>query len=230
MNGRLRENAATAAGQRVVAAAAAHDFDALADVFAEGYVEKIQDASRPAVRRDEMLVALRALLELPDALLETQPIATLGERLQLHHTHISASTGDEQPLVIDYISVIEVDADGRLVSTESFDVDRLGDAIVRLFERAAASSPGDADHVATVAEAVAGPGVRIDGVLALEDDALVVRRTETNDQRGGDTGERSSIALVQFDGGRITRSERFDTDDEQNALARLDEVRRSSDG
>ncbi len=44
----FRENAATVAGRQVVAALEARDFDALAALFADDYVEVIQRTAAPA--------------------------------------------------------------------------------------------------------------------------------------------------------------------------------------
>jgi hypothetical protein len=136
----IRENAATATGRRVMAAAEARDFDALADLFAADYTEHIQRPEQPAMQRDEVLAGLRALFEHADGQLQIEPMTTLGERLQLHRTHIAFRGADGEPSSIDYISVVEVDADGRLLRTEAFDVDRLDDAMARLHERDADSS------------------------------------------------------------------------------------------
>ena len=130
----FRENTATFLGRRVVAALAARDFDALEVLFAPGYVEVIQRAGNPPVPRDEMLHGIRALVETAGGTLTIEPIATLGDRLQLHHTRITVPTGDGDPEVIEYASVMVADHGGRLLRTEAFDVDRFDDAVARLEE------------------------------------------------------------------------------------------------
>ena len=129
----FRENGATVLGRRVVAALQERDFDALGELFAPDYVEVIQRAGGAPVPRGEMLRGIRMLVE-AGGTLTVEPIATLGDRLQLHHTRITVPTGDGEPNVIEYASVMVTDGRGRLVRTEAFDVDCLDDATARLEE------------------------------------------------------------------------------------------------
>jgi hypothetical protein len=130
----FRENTATVLGRRVVAALEAHDFDTLADLFAPDYVEVIQRPGNAPIPRDEMLRGIRALVETAGGMLTIDPIATLGERLQLHHTRITVPTADGEPAVIEYASVMVADRAGQLLRTEAFDLDRYDDATARLEE------------------------------------------------------------------------------------------------
>ena len=139
----FRENAATILGRRVVDALAARDFDALAELFDADYVEAVQRPGEVPVPRDEMLRGIRILVEAAGGTLTIEPVATLGERLQLHHTHIEVPTPDGDPHVIDYASVMEATANDQLLRTEAFELDRLDDAMARLCELGAHSSPGD---------------------------------------------------------------------------------------
>jgi len=132
--GAFRANTATELGRRVVAALDARDFDALADLFAPEYVEVIQRAGNAPIPRDEMLVGIRLLVETAGGSLTIEPLSTLGERLQLHHTRITVPTADGDPEVIEYASVMVADRTGRLLRTEAFDVDRFDDAAARLEE------------------------------------------------------------------------------------------------
>jgi hypothetical protein len=130
----FRDNAATITGQRVIAALEAHDFDTLATLFADDYVEVLQRNADTPIPRDDMLSGIRALVEGAGGGLEIDPIATRGERLQLHHTRITVPKRDGEADVIEYMSVMVADADGRLRRTEAFEVDRLDDATARLEE------------------------------------------------------------------------------------------------
>jgi hypothetical protein len=87
------------------------------------------------VDRDHALQGLHTLLDLEGVTLAIEPIATLGESLQMHRTHISGVGANQGSGTIDYISVIEVDSAGGLLRTESFAVDRLDDATTRMHER-----------------------------------------------------------------------------------------------
>src|SRR5262249_44707131 len=66
----------------------------------------------------------------------------------------------------------------------------------------------------------------IDDVLALRPDALVCRRTMlVTDRATGGPFEQEGIALWHFgDDGRATRLERFDVDQDDEALSRFDEL------
>jgi hypothetical protein len=128
------ENAATSAVRRVVAALAAHDFDALEDLFAADYVEEIQRPGQAPIPRAQVLPGLRMLVESVGGSLTMEPITTLGDRFQLHYTRITVPNGDGEANVIEYASVVEVDVEGRLLRTEAFEVDRMSDATARLHE------------------------------------------------------------------------------------------------
>ena len=130
----FRENAATRAGRRVVAALEAHDFDALAELFADDYVEVIQRNADTPIPRDEMLRGIRMLVEHAGGMLAIEEITTRGDRLQLHHTRITVPNPDGEADVVEYLSVMVADDEGRLTRTEAFDVDRRDDAVARLEE------------------------------------------------------------------------------------------------
>jgi len=130
----FRENTATHAGRRVIAALEAHDFDALAALFHDDYVEVIQRNADAPIPRDEMLRGIRLLVEEAGGMLAIEPIATRGEHLQLHHTRITVPKRDGGADVVEYMSVMAADDDGRLTRTEAFDVDRIDDATARLEE------------------------------------------------------------------------------------------------
>jgi hypothetical protein len=130
----LRENAATALGRRVVAALEARDFDALAELFAPEYVEVIQRPGQEPIPRDDMLRGIRMLVESGGSL-TIDPLATLGDRLQMHHTRITMPSTAGEPTVIEYASVVEAASDHQLLRTEAFDLDRIDDARARMVER-----------------------------------------------------------------------------------------------
>jgi len=130
----FHENSATRAGRRVVATLEARDFDTLATLFADDYVEVIQRNADTPIPRDEMLRGIRMLVEHASGTLAIDEITTRGDHLQLHHTRITVPKADGEPDVIEYLSVMMADRDGRLVRTEAFEVDRFDDAMARLEE------------------------------------------------------------------------------------------------
>src|SRR5262249_41739142 len=185
---------------------------------------------------------------------------------------------DVGPYHRDVVALIEVDPGGRRRRTEDFAADRLGDAVVRLYERyaellpdgperrriaatarsvASQVGPLDLDRLAsamtqdvayhdhrivgfgsihgvpqyraalsTLFEAAADLANRIDDVLALRADTLLVRMTNSGTERaGGGIFERSFLMLQLFaPDGLMTRLEQFDVGHESEALARLDEL------
>jgi hypothetical protein len=215
----FRENAATVLGRRVVAALAARDFDALAELFDADYVEAIQRPGEAPVPRAEMLRGIQMLVEGAGGTLTIEPIATLGERFQLHHTRISVPTPGGEPHVIDYTSVMEATPNDQLLRTEAFDLPQTGDAIVRLFERYAASvHDGGEETPSTLAFLFASMEAPVDEILVLDAEAILVRCTDP-------TSGRRHLELVMDPAGPITQDERFDPEDDEAAFARLDALR-----
>jgi len=178
----------------------------------------------------------------------------------------------------DLIALIDADEPARSRRVEFFAADRLGDAIMRLYERHAELLPAGPDHerAAATARAVAAmvrpydlermsavlaPTVervdhrplnlgsargrdaflqwlrafaelaesvvlRFDDILALQPDALLVRRTTLGtDRSSGGTFESEYLHFVRVGSdGLLTHTEWFDADSVAEALARFDEL------
>jgi ketosteroid isomerase-like protein len=78
--------------------------------------------------------------------LRYEPLASLGDSLALFHESISASAVKGGELDVGgyehaSVQLLEADAAGRMLRSEAFTVDRLGEAIVRLYERYAELLP-----------------------------------------------------------------------------------------
>src|SRR5262249_26518207 len=104
----------------------------------------------------------RSVLMAQGSTLRYESLATLGDSLALSHWSMSArglasSKFDVGPYEIEYIAVTEVDAEGRGRRDEDFGSDRLGDAIVGLYERYAELLPDGPvrTRAATTAHSVA---------------------------------------------------------------------------
>src|SRR5262249_47046685 len=80
--------------------------------------------------------------------------------------------------------------------------------------------------IRTLFELVEGSAYRVDDILALRSDALVMRWTHSGvDRAGGGAIERQFIALQLFgDDGLIPRNAQFDANGDAEALARFDEL------
>src|SRR5207247_9883350 len=90
--------------------------------------------------REGSLTTWRTLLSARDPTWRQEPLATLGDSLALFRLWMSASgfagaRFDVGAYEREGIALIEVDAQGRRARTEVFAVDRLGDAVARLYER-----------------------------------------------------------------------------------------------
>src|SRR5262249_33735830 len=137
-------NAATAFTARLDAAIAAQDADALSVMFApEG--EGVDHPTGITADGDGVLRSLRYLLRAEGPRCRHEPLATLGDSLALFRQSMSArgfagGTFDVGAYQREVIHLTEVGAQGRWRS-EDFATDRLGDAIVRLYERYAELLP-----------------------------------------------------------------------------------------
>jgi ketosteroid isomerase-like protein/tetratricopeptide (TPR) repeat protein len=143
---RVRLNAATANAARADAAILARDEDAIETVFADHAVI-VHHPTGVVYDEQGSLANWRSLFQATDLRFATEACATLGESLALCRTRLSFSellAADSDPIgavAKDDFIVIEVDARGRRTRAEFFATDRLGDAIVRLYERHAESLP-----------------------------------------------------------------------------------------
>jgi hypothetical protein len=278
---RVRANAATANLARFDAAFAARDADAIAAHVAFG--EDMDHDTGAIYEARAMLPTFLSLMRAQDGTYRTEPLATLGDVLALSRQWASASgiaggKFDVGAYEVEHILLTEVDAQGQHRRGEIFALNRLGDAVVRLYERyadllpdgperaraaatarsvAAYVGPFDPDRYATafapamevvdhrilatwsargaeaglqnlraLAEVSDEVSIRIDAILDLRSDALLVHRTSFGTIRtGGGAFERQYLALWIFGiDGLVTRHELFDADRDAEALARFDEL------
>jgi class 3 adenylate cyclase/ketosteroid isomerase-like protein len=171
----------------------ARDWAALATFMGPGG-EEIHHPTGSHYDRDGAIRSAERLMRSRDVRYRTEPLATLGTRLLLGIRHIAASgTGggrfDVGPYTGEFPLVFEVDAAGKLVCMEVFGPDRLGDALVNLYQRYAALLPEGPEH------SQAAEAVRTFGALAQRFDIdRVVAAMESDvgisDQRSvGNVGE-----------------------------------------
>jgi class 3 adenylate cyclase/ketosteroid isomerase-like protein len=278
---RVRPNAATANVDRLHAALSARDAGAVRDVYAEGF-EAIDHTTGSHHDRDGIVAMNLMFLRARDPRTMAESLATLGNSLALQRTWTSASgfvgakfdvgAFEKQELYLN-----EVDAQGRRTRHEVFAPDRVGDAVVRLYELhaellpegperarasaiargvAAATGPLDFERVMAATapeieyvdrrmfgvgpargaqafvrgarirlEIASGVEIRIDDILDLRPDALLVRVTNAGTGASGDAYQSQGFALYGFSVfGRIACWERFDADAEAAALARFDDL------
>jgi tetratricopeptide (TPR) repeat protein len=147
---RVRPNAATANQARLDAAVVARDADALSILFADE-LECVDHTTGVVYDREGVLFSWRSLLSAQDPACRHEPLATLGDSLALYRSSTSASRFaggkfDVGAYEKDEIHLIEIDAQGRRPRGEIFATDRLGDAVVRLYERYAELLPDGPDR------------------------------------------------------------------------------------
>lgn len=143
---RVTPNAATGNVQRFGAAAAAHDLDALADLLCED-VEAVHHGTGLTYGRKGFLTTWRSMFRAEKMTRRQEIIASLGDALALgHHTiwieglseaHLAAVG----PVEVSEVVIFEVDERGRARRVDMFPVEKLGDALVRLYERHAELLP-----------------------------------------------------------------------------------------
>ncbi|TFG91545.1 MAG: DUF4440 domain-containing protein, partial [Myxococcales bacterium] len=142
---RVRPNSVTALWERAAAAFAARDLDAVALLLADDF-EVVHHPTGQAFDRAQDLDSWRLFLRNESAQLSVEPVATLGASLALGRQRSSASAlkggnFDVGAYELDWIVLWEVDGHGRAKRGEIFADDRLGDAIVRLYQRYAELQP-----------------------------------------------------------------------------------------
>jgi ketosteroid isomerase-like protein len=152
----VRPNAATANARRFDAAIAARDATALANLLASD-TEVVDHTTGATYGRDGVLLPFQKFAT-QNIAHRLDPLATLGDSLALFRMSASlvafvADDFDVGAVEMEKIVLIEVDADERQCRVEFFVLDRLGDAVVRLFERYAERLPDGPERTRATATA-----------------------------------------------------------------------------
>ncbi len=233
---RVRPNAATENAARLDAAFAAHDAEIFPGLLADR-TEVVHHPTGTVHDREGVLASWRSLLEAADVAYANEPLATLGEAIALCRRTSRSSGGlgfeDSMPFGAaenENLFLIEVGEGGRRQRAEVFAPDRLADALIRFYGFYAETLPEgpDRERAAATARGVAALlGPRVDDVLALRFNALLVRWTTLGTPRaGGGSYEYPFLQLWVFGpDGLVTHNEQFGPDREAEALARFDELR-----
>ncbi len=234
---RVRPNAATASAERFAAARVTPDVDALGELLADDHVS-VHHPTGTSWGRAEVLTLVGQIASARDLQFRSEPLATLGDALLLEReTSSFTAFGDESfgpfgAVEREHLTLLEVDASGRLRRVELFAADHPGAAVARLYELYAELLPaGQARRrAAATARAVAlttladDAAVRVLDLVRLEPGALLVRAMgEGTDRAGGGAFEVPRLVLRAFDGdGLLICNEVFDGDREAEALARFE--------
>ena len=134
---RLLQNAASAAHARLTACVAARDWNALSEILADDIA--IDDRRRVVNSgitrgRDAAVANMSGVIEVGLTNVSSTVIATRGDRLDLCRTCVS---GQDRPeaFQIEFLSVVEIDADQRIVARVLFDPEDIDSAFEELDAR-----------------------------------------------------------------------------------------------
>ncbi|WP_082952862.1 BTAD domain-containing putative transcriptional regulator [Mycobacterium sp. 852002-10029_SCH5224772] len=150
--GRL-ENAASRVDQRLHACFAARDWNAMTEALAEDtlYDDRRRVANAGLRRgRDAELVNIRALVDLGASVMSTV-IATRGERLVLTQARFSGPDQRSDAFHNVMVSVLEIDAEERIVARIVFDLEDINAAFAELDARYLAGEAAPHAHTWSVA-------------------------------------------------------------------------------
>jgi len=159
---RVTPNAATANAERFGAAVAARDLDALARELCDE-VETLHQQTGVTYGRKGFLATWRSMFRAAEMSRRQETVASLGDRLALAHHTIRLEGFTEEHIAalgtvdIDEVVLFEIDDSGRTRRFDLFPVEKLGDALVRMYERHAELLPEgpESERAAATARAVA---------------------------------------------------------------------------
>jgi DNA-binding SARP family transcriptional activator len=132
------ENAASRLNERFLTLFAAGDWDAIAEMTAEGFSH---DDRRPVVGagvqhgRDAYIVDMRAVVELWNTNVKWTVVAIRGERLVLTRNRLSGRDQGPEVFFTEVLAIGEINADERAVAVVTFDVDDIDAAFEELDAR-----------------------------------------------------------------------------------------------
>lgn len=147
---------------------AARDADALSGLLADDF-EAVSHPNGAVYGREGPLLAWRSALAAHDTAFAFEPLGALGDSLALCRQHwswagLADGTLDVGAVAYEILILVEVNARGQARRGEAFAADRLGDAVVRLYERYAELLPEGPERAraAATARAAAALGGPID--------------------------------------------------------------------
>jgi len=155
---RVRPNAATANAARMDAAVAARDLDAFLALLADG-ATSVHHQTRTSYQERDSVVAYQMMLSNQSLRFAHEPLATLGDSLALCRSVLSIESGyypdgtEVGASDMGSLALLEVDERGLRTRTEFFAIDRLADAVARLYERHAELLPDDVERTRAASRA-----------------------------------------------------------------------------
>ncbi len=175
------ENAASQVAERFLGYFASQQWDAMADMLADGFYG---DDRRPVVGsgvrsgREDQITDLRAIAELWSAETIVTVLATRGSRLALMRLEFLGGDPGPEAFVTEVLSVVEINGDGQTVAFVAFGPADLDAALAELEARYTA---GEAAPYASTWSAVAGAYVSLgrDEFPAMTPDAVSIDHRRT---------------------------------------------------
>ncbi|HEV7557359.1 MAG TPA: hypothetical protein VGO00_17955, partial [Kofleriaceae bacterium] len=158
---RRLENAASRVAEHLNAHFAARDWDAMTEIMAE---DAFDDDRRRVVNsgvrhgRDVVIANVRAVADVGITDVTSEVIATRGGRLALSRDRFSVRDQRPEAFLAEVVSIVEIDADERIVARVAFDLDGMDAAFEELDARylageAAAHAPVWQRAIDTLGEA-----------------------------------------------------------------------------
>ena len=147
------ENTASHVYERFQAHFATCDWDAIADMLT---ADLYSDDRRPVVGggsrpgRDALIEDLRAVTDVEVTNATSDAIATRGGRLVLARARYSRGDGEPDPFHVDFLQLVEIDAEDRITALIAFDPDDIDAAIEALDARYLAGEAGAYAHTWSV--------------------------------------------------------------------------------
>ncbi|WP_445164442.1 BTAD domain-containing putative transcriptional regulator [Mycobacterium sp. Dal123C01] len=135
---RRLENAASQVAERLNAHFAVRDWDAMTEMMAE---DAFDDDRRRVVNsgvrhgRDVVIANVRAVADVGITNVTSKVIATRGECLALSRDHFSVRDQRPEAFLAEVVSIVEIDADERIVARVAFDPDDIDAALAELDAR-----------------------------------------------------------------------------------------------
>ena len=146
------KNAASATHARLTACVAAHDWNALSEILADDIA--IDDRRRVVnsgitYGRDAAIANMGGVIDVGLTNISSTVTATRGDRLDLCRTCVS---GQDRPdaFQVEFFSVVEIDADERIVARVLFDLEDIDAAFEELDARYLAGEAADHAHTWSV--------------------------------------------------------------------------------
>ena len=135
---RRLKNAASQAYERFQAHFATSDWDAIADMLttdlhSDDRRRVVGGGRRPG--RDALIEDLQAVTDVEITNAISDAIATRGERLALARARYSRGRGEPDSFHVDFLQLVEIDAEGRITAFIAFDADDFDAAIEELDAR-----------------------------------------------------------------------------------------------